>query len=284
MKFFVGGGALLDIELQRYFCAVGMPMFQGYGLSEATPIICSNAGGAAIFGSSGRIVANEEVKICDSEGNIVPDGERGEIVVRGENVMAGYWKNPEATEKTIIDGWLHTGDMGYVTKKHPGFLWVVGRFKSLLISADGEKYSPEGFEDGLTDGSPYVEQCILHNNQNPYTIALIVPNKDTLRDYCKQQGVDPKTEAGQRLMLDKIQAEVDAYKPGGKHAGVFPEAWLPKALAILPEAFTEQNHLVNSTMKVVRGKVETYFADRIDYAYTQEGKALHNPKNMEAVL
>ena len=283
MKFFVGGGALLDIELQRYFCAVGMPMFQGYGLSEATPIICANAGGAAIFGSSGRIVANEEVKICDSEGNIVPDGERGEIVVRGENVMAGYWKNPEATEKTIIDGWLHTGDMGYVTKKHPGFLWVVGRFKSLLISADGEKYSPEGFEDGLTDGSPYVEQCILHNNQNPYTIALIVPNKDTLRDYCKQQGVDPKTEAGQRLMLDKIQAEVDAYKPGGKHAGVFPEAWLPKALAVLPEAFTEQNHLVNSTMKVVRGKVETYFADRIDYAYTQEGKALHNPKNMEAV-
>ena len=284
MKFFVGGGALLDIELQRYFCAVGMPMFQGYGLSEATPIICANAGGAAIFGSSGRIVANEEVKICDSEGNIVPDGERGEIVVRGENVMAGYWKNPEATEKTIIDGWLHTGDMGYVTKKHPGFLWVVGRFKSLLISADGEKYSPEGFEDGLTDGSPYVEQCILHNNQNPYTIALIVPNKDTLRDYCKQQGVNPKTEAGQRLMLDKIQAEVDAYKPGGKHAGVFPEAWLPKALAVLPEAFTEQNHLVNSTMKVVRGKVETYFADRIDYAYTQEGKALHNPKNMEAVL
>lgn len=84
-------------------------------------------------------------------------------------------------------------------------------------------------------------------------------------------------------MLDKIQAEVDAYKPGGKHAGVFPEAWLPKALAVLPEAFTEQNHLVNSTMKVVRGKVETYFADRIDYAYTQEGKALHNPKNMEAV-
>lgn len=283
MKFFVGGGALLDIELQRYFCAVGMPMFQGYGLSEATPIICSNSGKAAIFGSSGKIVANEEVKICDNEGNIVPDGERGEIVVRGENVMAGYWKNPDATEKTIVDGWLHTGDMGYVTKKHPGFLWVVGRFKSLLISADGEKYSPEGFEDSLTDSSPYVEQCILHNNQNPYTIALIVPNKDALRDYCKQQGADPKTDAGQRLMLDKIQAEVDAYKLGGKHAGIFPEVWLPKALAVLPEAFTEQNHLVNSTMKVVRGKVENYFADRIDYAYTQEGKALYNAKNMAAV-
>ena len=156
MKFFVGGGALLDIALQRYFCAVGMPMFQGYGLSEATPIICSNSADGAIFGSSGRIVKPMELKICDAEGNIVPDGERGEIVIKGENVMAGYWKNPESTAATIIDGWLHTGDMGYVTKEHPGYLWVVGRFKSLLIRADGEKYSPEGFEDSLTDGSVYV--------------------------------------------------------------------------------------------------------------------------------
>ena len=282
MLFFVGGGALLDIELQRYFCAVGMPMFQGYGLSEATPIICANSTGHAIFGSSGRIVKPLDLKICDAEGNEVPDGERGEIVIRGENVMAGYWKNPESTAKTIVDGWLHTGDMGYVTKKHPGFLWVVGRFKSLLISADGEKYSPEGFEDGLTDGSKYVEQVVLHNNQDPYTIALIVPNKDTLKEYAQSKGVDPKTEEGKRLMLQKIQDEVNEYRKGGKHYGEFPEQWLPKALAILPEAFTEQNHMVNSTMKIVRGKVEQHYQDRIDYAYTPEGKELFNPQNMQA--
>ena len=282
MLFFVGGGALLDIELQRYFCAVGMPMFQGYGLSEATPIICANSTGHAIFGSSGRIVKPLDLKICDAEGNEVPDGERGEIVIRGENVMAGYWKNPESTAKTIVDGWLHTGDMGYVTKKHPGFLWVVGRFKSLLISADGEKYSPEGFEDGLTDGSKYVEQVVLHNNQDPYTIALIVPNKDTLKEYAQSKGVDPKTDEGKRLMLQKIQDEVNEYRKGGKHYGEFPEQWLPKALAILPEAFTEQNHMVNSTMKIVRGKVEQHYQDRIDYAYTPEGKELFNPQNMQA--
>ena len=282
MLFFVGGGALLDIELQRYFCAVGMPMFQGYGLSEATPIICANSTGHAIFGSSGRIVKPLDLKICDAEGNEVPDGERGEIVIRGENVMAGYWKNPESTAKTIVDGWLHTGDMGYVTKKHPGFLWVVGRFKSLLISADGEKYSPEGFEDGLTDGSKYVEQVVLHNNQDPYTIALIVPNKDTLKEYAQSKGVDPKTEEGKRLMLQKIQDEVNEYRKGGKHYGEFPEQWLPKALAVLPEAFTEQNHMVNSTMKIVRGKVEQHYQDRIDYAYTPEGKELFNPQNMQA--
>ena len=282
MKFFVGGGALLDIELQRYFCAVGMPMFQGYGLSEATPIICANSMGHAIFGSSGRIVSPLDLKICDDDGNEVPHGQKGEIVIKGENVMAGYWKNPESTAKTVVDGWLHTGDMGYVTDKHPGYLWVVGRFKSLLISADGEKYSPEGFEDSLTDGSKYIEQVILHNNQDPYTIVLIVPNKDALKEYVKAQGIDPTTEAGKKAMLQKIQDEVNEYR-NGKFANMFPEQWLPKAIAVLPEAFTEQNHLVNSTMKIVRGKVEEFYADRIEYAYTTEGKDLMNEKNIASL-
>ena len=282
MRFFVGGGALLDIELQRYFCAVGMPMFQGYGLSEATPIICANSMGHAIFGSSGRIVSPLDLKICDDEGNELPHGQKGEIVIKGENVMAGYWKNPESTAKTVVDGWLHTGDMGYVTDKQPGYLWVVGRFKSLLISADGEKYSPEGFEDSLTDGSKYIEQVILHNNQNPYTIVLIVPNKEVLKEYVKGQGINPTTEAGKKAMLQKIQDEVNEYR-NGKFAGMFPEQWLPKAIAVLPEAFTEQNHMVNSTMKIVRGKVEEYYADRIEYAYTQEGKELFNEKNISSL-
>ena len=282
MKFFVGGGALLDIELQRYFCAVGMPMFQGYGLSEATPIICANSMGHAIFGSSGRIVKPLDLKICDDEGNEVPHGQKGEIVIKGENVMAGYWKNPESTAKTIVDGWLHTGDMGYVTDKHPGFLWVVGRFKSLLISADGEKYSPEGYEDSLTDGSKYIEQVILHNNQDPYTMVLIVPNKDTLKEHAKALGLDPATEEGKKAMLQKIQDEVNEYR-NGKFAGMFPEQWLPKAIAVLPEPFTEQNHMVNSTMKIVRGKVEEFYADRIEYAYTPEGKELMNEKNIASL-
>ena len=283
MMFFVGGGALLDIELQRYYNAIGIPVFQGYGLSEATPIICANSEGHAIFGSSGRIVSPMDCKICDADGKEVPPRTRGEIVIRGENVMAGYWKNPKATEETIVDGWLHTGDMGYVDDNHPGYLWVVGRFKSLLISADGEKYSPEGFEDGLTDYSKYVDNTILHNSQDPYTIALIVPNKDALKEYAKSQGLDPASEEGKKAMLQKIQDEVNTYKKGGKHYGQFPERWLPAALVICDEPWTEQNHLVNSTMKVVRGKVEKYFEDRINYAYTEEGKNLFNEKNMAAL-
>lgn len=284
MKFFVGGGALLDIELQRYFCAIGIPMFQGYGLSEATPIICANSEGNAIFGSSGRVVKPLDIKICDGDGEEVGPDVRGEIVIRGENVMAGYWKNPEATSRTIVDGWLHTGDMGYL-KADKKYLWVTGRFKSLLISSDGEKYSPEGFEDSLTDGSRFIEQTVLYNNQNPYTIVLVVPNKDALKDFVKKS--DPSLDITSReakvLMLKKLQSEVDSYKKGGAHSGMFPERWLPAAIAVLPEPFTEQNGLVNSTMKIVRGKVEKYYADRIEYAYTPEGKELLNEKNIKSV-
>ncbi|MBR3562929.1 MAG: AMP-binding protein [Bacteroidales bacterium] len=283
MKFFVGGGALLDIELQRFFCAVGMPMFQGYGLTEATPIICANSSGHAIFGSSGRIVRPMDCKICDDQGNEVPHGTKGEIVIRGENVMAGYWKNPTATADTIIDGWLHTGDMGYICPWDPEFLYVVGRFKSLLISADGEKYSPEGFEDSLPEVSKYVEAAVLHNNQNPYTIALIVPAKDALAEYAKQQGLDPASREGKEAMLLKIQSEIDSYKTGGPHAALYPDRWLPTAVVICDEGFTIANGMLNSTMKMVRRKVEEHYADRMAYAYTAEGKNLLNEKNIESI-
>ena len=119
LRFFVGGGALLDAELQRFFYAIGIPMFQGYGLSEATPVISTNSPKYHWhrFGSSGKILIPLDLKIVDEAGREVPRGEKGEIVIRGENVMAGYWKNPEASAETVRDGWLHTGDMGYVSKR-----------------------------------------------------------------------------------------------------------------------------------------------------------------------
>ena len=283
MKFFVGGGALLDIELQRFFCAVGMPMFQGYGLTEATPIICANSEGHARFGSSGRLVKPMDIVILDAEGKEVPHGTRGEIVIRGENVMAGYWKNPKATADTIIDGWLHTGDMGYICPEDPEYLYVVGRFKSLLISSDGEKYSPEGFEDNLTETSKFVNACVLHNNQNPYCVALIVPDKAALKEAVEAKGLDAASEEGRKAMLDIIQKEVDTYKKGGKHEGMFPERWLPTAVGICDEEFTIANKMMNSTMKIVRGKVEEHYASLLDYLYTAEGKDIKNPRNLEAL-
>lgn len=283
IKFFVGGGALLDIELQRYYCAIGMPVFQGYGLSEATPVICSNSMGHARFGSSGRVVKPMDIKICDEDGKEIPNGETGEIVIRGENVMAGYWKNPEATAKTIVDGWLHTGDRGYICKEDPEYLYVTGRFKSLLIASDGEKYSPEGYEDSLADGSKFIETSMLYNNQSPYTVVLVIPNKTLLAEEVKKAGLDPGSLEGKKAQLSIIKEEVDAYRPGGRRAGMFPERWLPASVIVGDTPFTEQNGMLNTTMKMVRGKVEKFYADRIEYAMTVEGKDIMNKKNIDSL-
>ena len=281
MKFFVGGGALLDIDLQRYYCAIGIPMYQGYGLSEATPIISANSAAKHIFGSSGKVVSPMEIKILDADGVEQPFGSKGEICIKGENVMAGYWKNPKSTADTIVDGWLHTGDMGYM--RDAEMLYVVGRFKSLLIAADGEKYSPEGIEENLVESSKYIDGAILHNSQDPYTIALITPNKEALKAYAKELGLDPKSEEAKVKMLEKLQDEVNMYRPEGRLHGMFPERWLPAAVCVLPEPWTEQNHFLNSSMKVVRGRIEETYKANMEFAYTPEGKNIVNPMNLASL-
>lgn len=277
LRFFIGGGALLDKDLQRFYIGIGLPMYQGYGLSEATPVISTNTPEYYRLGSSGKLVQPIQLRICDSEGKELPLGEQGEIVVKGENVMAGYWKNPEATAATVRDGWLYTGDLGYMSPE--GLLYVLGRFKSLLISSDGEKYSPEGIEEALVELCDTIDQVMLYNNQSAYTTALIVPNREAL----KRRGCNLNTEDGCRAALQEIQKDIMRFRKGGDQQGMFPERWLPTTFAVLKEPFTEQNQMINSTMKMVRGKIEKAYAQRLDYIYTSEGKAIDNPQNIDAL-
>ncbi len=278
MQFFIGGGALLDIELQRFFYAIGIPMFQGYGLSEATPIISSNSLKKHKLGSSGYLVTPLELKICDDNGNSLPTGQKGEIVIQGENVMQGYWKNEKSTSETLKNGWLHTGDMGYMDSD--GFLYVLGRFKSLLIGSDGEKYSPEGIEEALIQHSKFIDQIILYNNQNTYTIALIVPSKDAIKRTLSD--VPSMNIANDAINL--ITNDISKFKMGGEFANQFPDRWLPSTFAVLEEPFTEQNGMINSTLKVVRGNVEKHYQHKINFLYTPEGKNILNSMNIDAML
>ena len=281
LEFFIGGAALLDIEVQKFFYAIGIPMLQGYGLSEASPVISSNVLKRHKLGSSGGLVNNMDLKICDENGKELLVGDKGEIVIRGENVMKGYWKNEKTTRETIRDGWLYTGDMGYMDKD--GFLYVLGRFKSLLISDDGEKYSPEGIEETMTDRSPYIDQMMLYNNQNKYTIALVVPNGEALGRWARNKNVSLSDQAGIEAVLHELEAIANQYKQGGIYGNLFPSRWLPSAIAILDEPFTMDNKMTNSTGKIVRGKIVEHYRERIDYLYTPEGKNIINPRNIEAV-
>ncbi len=277
LELFVGGGALLDIEMQRFFYAIGLPMFQGYGLSEASPVISANNLKAHKLGSSGRLAPGIELRICDDRGRELPAGGTGEIVIRGENVMAGYWKNEKATREVLRDGWLYTGDLGYIDPD--GFLYVLGRMKSLLIGSDGEKYSPETIEETITEASPYVEQIMLYNDQSPYTVALLVPNKEAVLRWLKDRHLSARSPEGQEAALRLVEAEIDAFREGGRHAGQFPARWLPAAVAVLGEAFTEQNRLLNSTMKMVRGRITEFHRDRLEFLFTTEGKDVANARN-----
>ena len=282
LRFFIGGGALLDIDLQRFFYAIGIPVYQGYGLSEASPVISSNAPLAHKLGSSGFLVKNIDVKICDDEGKELARGEKGEIVVRGENVMKGYWKNETATAETIKDGWLHTGDLGYLDQDK--FLYVLGRFKSLLISNDGEKYSPEGIEEALVEQSKYIDQCMLYNNQNPYTVGLIYPNLGALKKTLHKIKIDPQSEEGRKIMLELIKSDIDQYQSGGKYENMFPTRWLPSTLGIMEEPLSEQNHLLNSTMKMVRNRVVERYAELLKFLYSPKGKNILNQKNQGTLV
>ncbi|UBM63507.1 AMP-binding protein [Candidatus Sulfidibacterium hydrothermale] len=281
LRFFIGGGALLDIDLQRFFYAIGIPVYQGYGLSEASPVISSNSPDKHKLGSSGYLVKNLELKICDDNGKELPVGEKGEIVIRGENVMKGYWKNETATAETIKEGWLHTGDMGYMDKD--GFLYVLGRFKSLLIGNDGEKYSPEGIEEALVEQSRYIEQCMLYNNQNAYTIGLIYPNMPALKAALKELDLTRENADYDKIMLELIKTDIDQFLPGGKYENMFPGRWLPAAVGIMDEPFTEENRMLNSTMKMVRNRVVEHYKDLIDYLYSPAGKNILNERNMAAI-
>ena len=274
---FIVGGAPMNQETESFLMKIKFPITIGYGMTECAPLISFTPDNEFKAGSCGRFLKGLlEVRI-DSED---PQRVAGEILVRGEHVMKGYYKNDKDTHKVLDEeGWLHTGDMGYLTDD--GFLYVLGRFKSLLIASDGEKYSPEGMEEAIVDKSPYIDQIIVHNNQSPFTGAIVVPNREALRRELEARRT-PEAERA-NVAAEILGAEIDRYRAGGTYAGEFPERWLPAGLAIVDEAFTEQNGLVNSTMKVVRGKVEEHFRNRLDYLYSAEGRSLKNPENLASL-
>ncbi|MDD4644989.1 MAG: AMP-binding protein [Bacteroidales bacterium] len=276
IRFLVGGGALLDIRQQVFFYAIGVPVYQGYGLSEATPIISANTPVVHKLGSSGRVIPNVECKIIRPDGSECIVGERGEMIVRGNNVMKGYYKNPESTAKTNKNGWLYTGDLAYYDEDN--FLVVVGRGKALLIAADGEKYSPEGIEEAIQNSSELILQAMVYNDMKKYTSAIITLDAGKVAKHVEKNKI-----ADGEVLLKAIKQDFYKFKNTDEYRNQFPEKWVPSTFQIVTEPFTEQNHMINSTMKMVRYKIQEAYRDKIEIMYTPEGSNSVNDINLQTI-
>ncbi len=275
LKFCIGGGAILPLKQQQFFAAIGQPVYQGYGLTENSPIISANGPKEHKFGTSGRLMPSIDVKIMLDNGEEAPQGVQGELVVRGGSVMKGYYKNPEATAETIRDGALYTGDLGYI--EEDGFLMVIGRMKALLIAEDGEKYSPEEIEDLFTTHTDVIDQIMVYNDHKKYTTGLITLNKPVVEKLFAEKGITT-AEAGLALIKD----EVYGFQKSG--TTTVPLQWIPRTFMIVEKTFAEEDGLVNSTMKLVRYKIVDMYRSTIEEMYTnQESAIFENSKNL-AVL
>ena len=271
-KIIVVGGAALDEDLQKFFTSMGVNVLQGYGMTETGPVIaaCTNMHPHCIkYGTVGKIAPLVECKIVKEDGEIASAYEKGDIFVRGGSLMKGYYKNPEATKEALIDGWMKTGDMGYLD--NDGFLSISGRSKALLISKEGEKHSPEEIETEILHSSTLINQIILHNNENPYTIALITLDKDAVTALKAQSAITSTDE-----LYNAISKDANAYLKNTSTNVM----WQPAIFVITGTEWTERDGFVNSTMKLVRGKVEKAFSERIDEVYANKDEAIRKNKDM----
>ena len=272
IKFCVGGGALLEVKQQDFFAAIGMPVYQGYGLTEAAPVICSNSPAKHKFGTSGMVAPSITCKIMKDDTNEASIGERGEIVIQGENVMKGYFKNKKASEEVLRDGWLWTGDLGYYDSD--GYLVVTGRAKALLIAPDGEKYSPEEIEEAITNNCDIVSQVMVYNDHKNFTTGLLTLQVDQTKKMLQEVGAKTVKEA-----LEAIRKSVYVFE--SKISGSVPSQWIPATFEIIPKEFSEDDGLINSTMKLVRYKTAEFYADRIESMYADHD--FFNERNSQTI-
>ena len=283
LRYLIAGGALTDPETERFYLSLGLPIHIGYGMTEATMGVSRSYPAYRRTGSVGRPASlDQQVLIVDEEGHACPTYQSGEILYRGDTVMQGYWRNPEATREVITDdGWLHTGDMGHLDED--GFLYIDGRVKSLLISNSGEKYSPEGIESAIMEESPLIQQMMLYNQQSPCTVALIVPSRQHLVETLAQQQLTLATAEGREAAIRLVSEVIDRFRRGGAYAGRFPDIWLPATFALLSEPFTVQNGQLTPTQKLVRRKVVAAHQERLASLFTPQGMKPQNVANHEAL-
>ena len=231
LKAFVSGGGALDKEIGEFLNSVGLPTLQGYGLTETSPVVSCNPIHKIKVETVGPPFKGNQVKIADD----------GEILVKGENVMLGYWNKKEETDEVIIDGWLHTGDIGEIDPED-SYLKITDRKKDIIVSTGGDNISPAKIENMITN-EPEIDQCMVYGDKKNYLVALIVPSKDFLKEKEKINNVIEKINK-KLTLLEKI-----------------------KRIQLIDENFSIENGLMTPTMKVKRKKVIEKYKDQLEKLY-----------------
>ncbi len=245
------GGAPLPKHIAQGVCEAGIPLLEGYGLTESSPVICFNRVGANRVGTVGQALPGVEVAIA-------PDGE---ILTRGPHVMAGYWADPEATAATIIDGWLHTGDVGSIDAD--GYLTITDRKKDILVTAGGKNIAPAELERLLT-ADPLIDQAVVCGDARPFVAAIVVPNLAALEAEAEKQGAAIAIDGdwvAPGPAFDLIAGRVEAAM-----AAVSPPERVRAFLALARPLSLDRDELT-PTLKVRRRLVLDRFAEPIDDLY-----------------
>ncbi len=247
----VSGGSAIQPHIASFFSAIGMPVFEGYGLSETSPVIAVSQRGkhGRKFGTVGPPLPGVEVKL----------GERNEIICRGHNVMLGYYKDPELTAEVIDkDGWLHTGDIGKFTPE--GQLIITGRLKSIFKTSFGKYVNPQAVESKFTE-SPLIENMIVLGENKKFAAALISPDFAYLKSWCGQHKIKYSTNEEMiehPEIIKRYQEEVKAYN---KFFGDFEQV---KRYQLVPEEWTASAGFLSPTLKIKRNVIEKHYAERIE--------------------
>jgi long-chain acyl-CoA synthetase len=231
---------------------LGFNIIEGYGLTETAPIVCTATLEDNCLGTVGKPLDGVEVKI----------GESDEILVRGPNLMCGYFNMPEETAKAIDgDGWFHTGDQGRLDAR--GNLVITGRLKELIVTSYGKKVAPVPIEAEITK-SPYIDQALLYGDNKRFITALIVPRRDCLERYAREKGIlasDYAELLARREISELIAAEIER---ATTELTPFEKV---RAFALLPEGFTVANELLTPTLKLRRKKILERYRNAIDALY-----------------
>ncbi|HMR50373.1 MAG TPA: long-chain fatty acid--CoA ligase [Arachnia sp.] len=252
------GGAPLRPEIEEFFSSVGLPIQQGYGLTEASPLVTFNSPSDFKLDTVGKVLPGGEILL----------GELGEICFRGPNVMAGYWNEQAATDEVVVDGWLRTGDVGYIDTD--GFLTITDRLKDLIVTLGGKNVAPQPIE-GLLLADPLIEHAVLLGDNRPFLTLLVKPSFPAVEELAQSL----KWPGSLQDWLESHELAAELKRRVAAITDKLPSQERPKDTHVLKDEFTMENGLLTPTLKVRRREVEKRFKEIVDEMYARLEKLRH---------